>query len=394
MKLLHISTRGTDFLNEVLYSGFKEARVDVYDLPYKPLNHAEVVHGRLFIYDTEGSVMGEESEEDGMIHFPKGYFGSNRALKWECSTDLRKTNLTPFKDEVDLDYFDEIIIGGLRRDNLALDIASEVYSKCADRVNLVDGYDDPFIRSASNKTKLYFKRELMKERNASLLSWFYKIYPRRDLNTKKKVNQIGGKNTFLNIFYPPIPAESNILPINLSINNHTSLSEAVHSKSNREYDISFLCSPNTKYRIAFSNFLRNFAKKERLKIFIANQPDEIGGTKHMGTLHWNKYVEIIKSTKVSVSLPGGGFDTARYWEIPYYGSVLASPPLPINIPNNFEDGKSAIFFDSYSEFISKVRKIIHDGSWFDIAEHGKKVFTQHHSSKQRAQTVLEAIAEK
>jgi hypothetical protein len=124
-------------------------------------------------------------------------------------------------------------------------------------------------------------------------------------------------------------------------------------------------------------------KKNGLKAFI-NTSGKIG---------WNEYSKIINASKISLSLPGSGYDTFRYWEIPYYESALASPQLPIQIDNNFEDMHSAILFKNFKEFEEKTLTTLKTGSWDEISKNGKRHFLKYHTTKNRAETLLKYLYE-
>lgn len=54
-----------------------------------------------------------------------------------------------------------------------------------------------------------------------------------------------------------------------------------------------------------------------------------------GRVEKDEYNRMLLSSLVGVSARGCGWDTYRYWEIPYFGTALLSQRLEIVIPDNF-----------------------------------------------------------
>src|SRR6266850_1579784 len=55
------------------------------------------------------------------------------------------------------------------------------------------------------------------------------------------------------------------------------------------------------------------------------------------------YLHDLRRARLAISLRGRGFDTFRYWEIPWSGALLVSEELPILIPDNFLPDREAVF---------------------------------------------------
>ncbi len=379
----------SDFIIDVLYSGFRELGLDIYDYPFKPHHHARLVGGKLQIQDNIGNTIGSEGDSDGLIHFVDAYGGLRKIPKWVCSLHSQGSQSLELLPPLDFSDFDLIIVGVIGSDKRVWDAVCDACSKARERTVFVDGSDDPFMRSLGKKVQLCFKRELMTRVTWRTFAWLRHIYPPLDLNLNNPLNIIDLRETVRNIWYPSNSTLKNILPINITVNSHST--NLYNRGIEKDYDISFLCSLTSKYRLQFAHFLRNFARETDLKIFIGNNENGLGASSFTGSLPWDQYSEALISSKISVSLPGLGYDTARYWEIPYYGAVLASPYLPIAIPNNFEDMNSAVFFKNYPDFASKVKKILQDGSWSSIAASGNSLFKRHHTSKKRAEYVLRSM---
>ena len=55
-----------------------------------------------------------------------------------------------------------------------------------------------------------------------------------------------------------------------------------------------------------------------------------------------EYVSRYCRYKIGISLRGNGWDTFRYWEIPYFELLMVTTDLDIVIPDDFQDGKHII----------------------------------------------------
>jgi len=101
---------------------------------------------------------------------------------------------------------------------------------------------------------------------------------------------------------------------------------------------------------------------------------------------------LLNRSKIAVSVRGRGWDTFRYWEIPYHGALLLSQRLPILIPDNFIDGTSATFFDSPEEMVEKAQDLLtHPATLARIASAGRRLALEKHTAGARARYVLEKL---
>jgi hypothetical protein len=101
---------------------------------------------------------------------------------------------------------------------------------------------------------------------------------------------------------------------------------------------------------------------------------------------------LLNRSKIAVSVRGSGWDTFRYWEIPYHGALLLSQRLPILIPDNFVDGTSAAFFDSPEEMVEKAQDLLtHPETLACIASAGRRLALEKHTAGARARYVLEKL---
>jgi hypothetical protein len=101
------------------------------------------------------------------------------------------------------------------------------------------------------------------------------------------------------------------------------------------------------------------------------------------------YATALDTVLLGLCLGGVGFDTIRYWEIPARGCALFAERPPIVIPNNFEDNKSAIFFNDLSTFQEKLQYYLaHPGEAEAIGRRGQEHLRAHHTSSRRAAQLL------
>lgn len=117
------------------------------------------------------------------------------------------------------------------------------------------------------------------------------------------------------------------------------------------------------------------------------------GFRPASNLPKSEYNRILSASLIGVSVRGLGWDTYRYWEIPYFGAAMIAQRMPLVIPGNFEDGAEAVFFDDPEDFRTKVGRMLRDREGtLKIARTGRKACLERHLSVNRAKTVLEALA--
>lgn len=104
------------------------------------------------------------------------------------------------------------------------------------------------------------------------------------------------------------------------------------------------------------------------------------------------YREALNRSLISVSVPGLGYDCARYWEILAAKAMLLTFEPDIVIPEGFSDGVDCVSFRSFEEFEAKVA---HYGNNVDlasaIAERGHARLLSHHTTRARAAYFLEVV---
>ena len=108
-------------------------------------------------------------------------------------------------------------------------------------------------------------------------------------------------------------------------------------------------------------------------------------------LSWSSYMEALSSSKVAISVRGNGFDTYRYWEIPYAGTLLLAETPRTVIPDNFVDGVEAVFAEP-GQLSAEARLLVKSDRIEEIAAAGHAKLMAKHLSRHRAETVLERLA--
>lgn len=105
------------------------------------------------------------------------------------------------------------------------------------------------------------------------------------------------------------------------------------------------------------------------------------------------YNRKLREASIGVAIRGCGWDTYRYWEIPYFGAALLAQRTGHIIPDNFRDGEEAVFYGTAAEFRTKLGWMMqHPEETARIGIAGQKAITDRHLSIHRAKTVLESLS--
>ena len=245
----------------------------------------------------------------------------------------------------------------------------------------IDGIDDFFIRRIYRHPEIsyYFKRELYKKPIAKLkkIEWILRYY--HELNRTPGTS--GKKKRWFSYWNLPIglsyQKRFNLAPIPLTVANPVKYK----IERDKSYEFSFVGHNNNPERKMYLKMLNAYLTKNKINGFISTK-----------IISKNKYVETIKNSKSGLSTRGTGYDTWRYWETPCYGAALLAQRTPINIPDNFVDGESALFFRDFDELKQKLEKyVIKSNEWFEIAKSGQEHFFKYHTPKKRAEYLLRKI---
>jgi hypothetical protein len=117
---------------------------------------------------------------------------------------------------------------------------------------------------------------------------------------------------------------------------------------------------------------------------------EMGFATGPDTMPKAEYNVALSRCRIGISARGVGWDTYRYWEIPYFGTLLLSQRLKLVIPDNFHEDREAVFWSSIDEMRAKLTGLLMEpGRLSELALAGREASRNRHLSIHRAKTVLE-----
>lgn len=152
----------------------------------------------------------------------------------------------------------------------------------------------------------------------------------------------------------------------------------------REIDISFVAQNTNGLRLQFASFIGSMSQHNRnLKVLIDVQTGKIPLSKE-------KYIDILKKSKIAISCPGVGWDTKRFWEIPGCGAVLASYDLTyrLQIRDNFEGGRHCIYFESLQQAFTEIMVTLSHPPVWCMMRAAADQWSDRHTSSYRAQQLI------
>lgn len=209
------------------------------------------------------------------------------------------------------------------------------------KVAVLDGEDDPNLRHNVREATVYFKREYLKGTS-----------------------------------YP-----SNVIPLPFA-----AIPEDIPANSHRDIPVFWCGLVRNGIRLDITKALREMG----IKIEEGRHDNAMAVGGITGKAGYN---ERLARSLVGISARGAGWDTYRYWEVPYFGAVLMSHRLGIVIPEDFIDGKEAVFFNDAKDMKEKLGGLLKDESRIKaIAEAGARAVQERHLSIHRAKKVIEALA--
>lgn len=110
--------------------------------------------------------------------------------------------------------------------------------------------------------------------------------------------------------------------------------------------------------------------------------------------HLQSYFRFLRSSRASISFPGGGFDTARFWEIAAAGSLVVSKTITLDLPDPPRPWEHYVPFDTFDELTAAIRFVHNSPDRADqIRRAGNEHVLRHHSPDGRARYVVEQIRE-
>lgn len=104
------------------------------------------------------------------------------------------------------------------------------------------------------------------------------------------------------------------------------------------------------------------------------------------------YQQALARSRMSIAVPGWGYDTGRFWEILGAGAALMTWEPDIVIPHPFVDGETCVTFSSLREFDEKVAYYLdRPEDVARIAAAGHAHALAHHTTAARARSFIEVV---
>lgn len=129
-----------------------------------------------------------------------------------------------------------------------------------------------------------------------------------------------------------------VLPIRFGINVSRYEEFIQNTDDGVRYDICYIMSSsNHELRKSVKNMLCGLENK--YNIFIHDSSDD-------GKISFIEYISIVKSSKITLSISGLGWDCLRHYEVPVVGSVLFVNEPTIVTGDFFENGKECVMFSN------------------------------------------------
>jgi hypothetical protein len=111
--------------------------------------------------------------------------------------------------------------------------------------------------------------------------------------------------------------------------------------------------------------------------------------------HNERYYARIRDSRRCISIPGGGFDTLRFWEILGLGALLISKRVAIEMPQPLVEGAHYLAFDSFDELRAVIEKSYQRPDEADeIRTSGHAFALQFHTTRARAIYLLTTLIER
>lgn len=265
-----------------------------------------------------------------------------------------------------LDWCDAVVMPSLR-DGALPQVRAALGRK---PTAFVDGEDHPYVRGIVRHVDLYFKRETLVS-----APWLRARTPARRVYHYLRDREYGRDSLRQHV---AVATARNVIPLPFGIIDVGFEPEG----SDDEYGIAFLGRITSRERERLVEDLQR-----------VGVPVFVGG----GDLPWPDYMKALSRTFIAVSVRGLGYDTLRYWEIPYAGALLLAEVPRVVIPDNFVDGKEAVFAP-FERLAWEAEALIHAAANEDydfvgaMAARGREAVLSRHTSVHRAQAVLERLA--
>lgn len=356
MKILYLTPWGYDYLPDQLYTGLCKVLgwESVVDFPWKPEYH----------------------DPSCKISYLPQNPGRRHGLEEICALLERKE-------------FDMVVLTAQRRGTLeALEGLSQ--RRKLPPVAFVDSSDSPEMQATLFRgvgAAVYFKREYQWQGTTGMRDVYvrWRQFGRdRDLFSRTYPLQM---SAILDTVPPPdgIPRD-----VDISFSGYVSHRKRIRAVqilrdvSDVRFEGGVYADPTTRK----SKFVLGAIPILRAKLKGDPYVEE---TTYNHKLDYRDHYHLLRRSRIGLSIRGSGFDTVRYWEIVASRALLISERPFINIPNNFEHGKHAIFCrPDLGDLVDLVRTYLRDdAARATIADAGYQHLLKFHTCEQRAKQFLD-----
>jgi hypothetical protein len=264
---------------------------------------------------------------------------------------------------------DAIVLASLREG--ALETVRRIIDLRSGRPTaFIDGEDFFYVRGIARHVDLYFKREVLISAR----------YPRMRMPARMLYHRLRGREHWADPLRRHIAvahqSQKNVIPLPFGI-----VDVGFVPPAETKYDIALIGLPTSPERALVGQEL-NALSNAGYRVYL--------GPENGIRIPWPEYMRIMGSSRIGVSVQGLGYDTYRYWEIPYAGTLLLAETPQIVIPGNFVADHEAVFAP-LKHLVSRARELL-EADTKEIAGRGRERVMREHTSVQRAQTVLDRLA--
>ena len=231
----------------------------------------------------------------------------------------------------------------------------------------VDGEDDSDVLGVVRRADLYFKRELLLPGLANRL----REWDRRRRDERQREPTDDPLRAPVGVAWVGDPR---LRPLPLAWVG------PLPTPGPREFDVAFLHGPTSPARARVRADLERLAG-EGVRVRLLAEGER---------LDWWSYMDVLSRSRIAVSVRGLGYDTFRYWEIPAAGALLLAETPRTLIPENFADGREAVFAP-LNRMVSRIPDLLATDT-DAIARAGRERLLEAHTSVHRAQAVLDALS--
>ena len=271
------------------------------------------------------------------------------------------------RDLAELLYWADAIVIASLRDSVIEYVRRVLESKPRKPVVVVDGEDHPYVRGIAPSVDAYFKRETLRRAirlraRMPLRRWYHRRnYPDRWTDPLRREIDVATAGS------------RNVVPLPFSV-----IDTGFQPAAEKDVDVTFLARPTSPERAAVTDALRALGRDGAV---VQSAPES--------ALPWADYMRLLSRSKIGVSVRGLGYDTYRYWEIPYAGALLLAETPQTVIRDNFVDGREAVYAP-VERLADRARELL-DADTREIAAAGRRKLLESHTSVHRARAVLQRI---